>query len=103
MLEEHEYSFVFSIWYIRVLAYGIIVTALAIFATSLAYWKPKGPQPAAYGHFQTLADLIDDWTVDSKGNFWWGDKGVGNDGVRHAGTSCHKELLGQIRIDALYA
>jgi hypothetical protein len=100
--DGHEYTFMFSMMYMRVFVYGIIITTMVGFATFLAFRKPKGPQPVAYGHFQTLADLIDDWRVDSKGNFWWGDKGVAADGIRHAGTSCNKQLLGEIHMDALY-
>jgi len=87
----------------RVFIYGCAVTALAIFATYLVVRRPGGPQPAAWGHFQTLADLIDDWSLDAQGRFWWGDKGVGVDGVRHAGTSMRKDELGDIMMDAIYA
>ncbi|KUJ22307.1 uncharacterized protein LY89DRAFT_714133 [Mollisia scopiformis] len=93
----------FNMGYLPILAYFVGALLLAIFTTALAFRRPKGPQPAAYGHFQTLADLIDDWMVDEKGRFWWGDKGVGENGVRHAGTSCKKGELGYIDMDASYA
>jgi hypothetical protein len=93
----------FDMIYIRVFVYGCVVTALAIFTTYLVARRPKGPQPAAWSHFQTLADLIDDWSLDSTGRMWWGDKGVSDDGVRHAGTSMRKEELGDIMMDAVYA
>lgn len=82
--------------YIRVFAFGIVATALAIFATYLAYQRPKGSQSAAWDHFQTPADLIDDWNVGLRGYLWWGDKGVSHDGVRHAGTSGILSQLGPI-------
>ncbi len=67
--------------------------ALLVFSacmTYLAIHKPKGPQPAAYGHIQTLANLIDDWNPSMK--MWWGHKSIGDaekDGERvyHAGES----------------
>lgn len=93
----------FDMIYMRVFIYGCVVTALAIFLTHLVVKRPKGPQPAAWGHFQTLADLIDDWNLDPAGKLWWGDKGVSDDGIRHAGTSMRKEELGDIMMDAVYA
>jgi len=51
---------------------------------------------------QTLADLIDDWTMDEDGDLWWGDKGSNHEGIRHAGTSAKKIDLGGIHIDAFY-
>jgi hypothetical protein len=64
--------------------------------------KPKGPQPATYGHIQTLADVVDDWTLNENGRFWWGDKGC-IEGVRHAGMSSRRNDLGAIQMSALYA
>jgi hypothetical protein len=95
-------SYNFDLIYMRVFIYGCAVTALAIFTTYLVVRRPKGPQPAAWGHFQTLADLIDDWSLDPAGKIWWGDKGVSDDGIRHAGTSMRKEELGDIVMDAVY-
>ncbi|KAE9363063.1 hypothetical protein N431DRAFT_139141 [Stipitochalara longipes BDJ] len=96
-------SYNFDMVYMRVFIYGCVVTALAIFSTHLVIRRPRGPQPAAWGHFQTLADLIDDWGLDPAGRLWWGDKGVSNDGIRHAGTSMKREELGDIMMDAVYA
>jgi hypothetical protein len=96
-------SYNFDMVYIRVAIYGCVVTALAIFATYLVVKRPRGPQPASWGHFQTLADLIDDWSLDPSGKLWWGDKGAAGDGIRHAGTSMRKEELGDIMMDAVYA
>ncbi|KAG1803411.1 uncharacterized protein BJ212DRAFT_1549517 [Suillus subaureus] len=47
--------------------------ALFIFAcvfTFVALRRPRGPQPAAYGHLQTLANLVDEWSPV----MWWGHK-----------------------------
>jgi hypothetical protein len=89
--------------YTPLLVYGILVIALAIFATYLALRRPSGPQPATWGHFQTLANIIDDWKPDQDGNMWWGDKGINSKGVRHAGTSGQKSILGPIQMKAEYA
>ncbi|CZR54731.1 uncharacterized protein PAC_04615 [Phialocephala subalpina] len=62
--------------------------------------RASGPQSTAYGHLQTLADLIDDWLTNKEGRFWWGDKGASEAGIRHAGTS--SSPLGQIGTTALY-
>ncbi|OCK86473.1 hypothetical protein K432DRAFT_274308, partial [Lepidopterella palustris CBS 459.81] len=37
------------------------VAILAIFATGLALWKPKGSQPVNYGHLHTIINTIDSW------------------------------------------
>jgi hypothetical protein len=44
----------------------VCYTAVALFllslsATYLTLWRPKGPQPATFGHLPTLIDLIDVW------------------------------------------
>ncbi|KAG1731098.1 uncharacterized protein EDB91DRAFT_734337 [Suillus paluster] len=73
--------------------------ALCIFAcvfTLLALRRPCGPQPATYGHLQTLANLVDEWSPV----MWWGHK---EDGIPycHAGTSSH--LLPDVEMDCVYA
>jgi hypothetical protein len=94
----------FAMNYARLLVYGICATLFALVVTFLTVRKPKGPQPATYGHIPTIANVIDDWTLDKNGCFWWGDKGYGTDGgVRHAGMSSRREDLGPILMDALYA
>jgi hypothetical protein len=35
--------------------------ALASFVSVCVFWRPSGPQPAAFGHIQTLVNLIDEW------------------------------------------
>jgi hypothetical protein len=72
---------------------------LFIFAclfTFVALRRPRGPQPAAYGHVQTLANLVDEWSPV----MWWGHK---EDGIPycHAGTSDHP--LPDVKMDCVYA
>ena len=92
----------FTMNYARLFVYVICATAFASALMFLTLKKPKGPQPATYGHIQTLADVIDDWTLDKNGQFWWGDKGCREE-VRHAGMSSRKEDLGLIHMNARYA
>ncbi|KZP24937.1 hypothetical protein FIBSPDRAFT_929515 [Athelia psychrophila] len=79
-----------QLWYLS--------AALVVFATIttlIANYKPRGPQPAAYGHFQTLADLIDEWHPV----VYWGDKSNQNN-VFHAGTS--NQRLPQVQMGRMY-
>ncbi|KZP24919.1 hypothetical protein FIBSPDRAFT_399094 [Athelia psychrophila] len=81
-----------QLWYLS--------AALVVFATIttfIAIYKPRGPLPAAYGHFRTLADLIDEWPPEESATgdkssvmLYWGHK-WDKDGVYHAGT--HFERL----------
>jgi hypothetical protein len=73
---------------------------LAAFATFFAFRKPSESQ---WGYIQTLADLIDDWHTSRDSRLWWGDKGVGADGIRHAGTAGDRNQVGTIAMNALYA
>jgi hypothetical protein len=57
---------------------SITLFVFACFFTFVALRRPRGPQPAAYGHLQTLANLIDEWSPE----MWWGHK---EDGVPY----CH--------------
>lgn len=70
---------------------GIGALILAIFVPTCAFWKPKGPQPAAFGHLQTLADLIDTWPQAGEKMFW-GQKEMSRanlveEDILHAGTA----------------
>ena len=69
------YSPVVQIWYLTL---GLLVFALA--STIIARRRPRGPQPAAYGHLQTLANLVDEWSP----TMWWGHKKDGKP-IGHAG------------------
>jgi hypothetical protein len=93
----------FALVYPRLVIYTILAIVLALFITYLAFRRPQGSQPATWGHIQTLADLIDGWSLDKNGSFWWGDKGVNDAGIRHVGTSFDKQSLGEIQMNALYA
>ncbi len=82
---------------------SIGATVLAVFATYISFRRRKGEQPVAFGHLQTLVDLVDEW----HSTMYWGDKGPNrlherglHEEVRHAGTS--SEPLGGIRKDSLY-
>ncbi|KAG0706321.1 hypothetical protein DFH29DRAFT_901827 [Suillus ampliporus] len=68
----------------------------AFFFTFVALLRPHGHQPAAYGHLQTLANLVDEWSPV----MWWGHK---EDGVPycHAGTS--NRSLPAVKMDCVYA
>ncbi|KAG1780430.1 hypothetical protein EV702DRAFT_1276803 [Suillus placidus] len=74
----------------------IALFIFACFFTFVALRRPRGPQPAAYGHVQTLANLVDEWSPV----MWWGHK---DDGIPycHAGTSDH--LLPDVKMDCVYA
>ncbi|KAG2745770.1 hypothetical protein P692DRAFT_201856076 [Suillus brevipes Sb2] len=56
----------------------IALFIFACFFTFVALRRPRGPQPAAYGHLQTLANLVDEWSPV----MWWGHK---EDGIPY----CH--------------
>ncbi|KAG1753180.1 hypothetical protein EDB19DRAFT_814818 [Suillus lakei] len=74
----------------------IALFIFACFFTLVTLRRPRGPQPAAYGHVQTLANLVDEWSPV----MWWGHK---EDGIPHchAGTSDHP--LPDVKMDCVYA
>jgi hypothetical protein len=76
---------------------SVLLATLVVF---IALQRPKGNQPATYGHLQTLVDLVDDWHL----MMFWGDKGLSGvsqtEEVRHAGTSAMP--LGSIVAGAHY-
>jgi len=57
---------------------SIALFIFSSFFTFAALRRPCGPQPAAYGHLQTLANLVDEWSPV----MWWGHK---EDGIPY----CH--------------
>ena len=67
---------------------------VALLATYMSIRRPAGPQPAAYGHLQTLSDLIDDWHHC----MYWGHKRNGKPGYypAYAGTSSDSKSVRQI-------
>lgn len=74
---------------------AMLATICASTVTFVSARRPKGPQPAAYGHLQTLVDLVDDWSA----TIYWGHKADG--WPCHAGTAPHE--LPQVRMDVMYA
>lgn len=102
-------AFFFVMAWSRLIVFAACAVFIAGFGTFLALRKPRGPQPAAWGHLQTLANLVDDWTTNKDGRFWWGDKtglleeSGGTGGLRHAGTKDEREKLGVIAMDCYYA
>ncbi|MCJ1377445.1 hypothetical protein MMC17_000540, partial [Xylographa soralifera] len=109
------------------LSIGAVI--LASFVSALAFWQPKGHQPVAFGHLQTLVDLIDEWPAEGETMFWgrkigrktmdsWGEDealvagartrsqevlemdSLREERVAHAGTSTMK--LEDVRTDELY-
>ncbi|OQE17899.1 hypothetical protein PENSTE_c019G04184 [Penicillium steckii] len=104
LVPYYHYGIFFEMHYARLLVYAILAVFLAAFGTYLAFKRPRGYQPVALGHLQTLIDLIDDWKTNRDGRMWWGDKtGSGDSEVRHAGTCCEKEELGPILSSYNYA
>jgi len=100
--EEYTAFVAYVVPYVRVFVFVMTLVALAVFVTYLAFRSVDGPQPAAWGHLQTLADLIDDWKTDANGTLYWGDKGISKCGIRHAGTSDSIDQLGKIDMEAEY-
>lgn len=54
----------------QILNLCIALFIFASFFTLVALRRPRGPQPATYGHLQTLANLVDEWSS----LMWWGHK-----------------------------
>ncbi|KAJ8582097.1 hypothetical protein M405DRAFT_868122 [Rhizopogon salebrosus TDB-379] len=81
---------------VQIFNLSIALFIFASFFTIAALHRPRGPQPAAYGHLQTLANLVDEWSPV----MWWGHK---EDGIPycHAGTSDHP--LPPVKMDCVYA
>ena len=93
------------IWANALVLLLVFLFGIAVFGTYLCCRRPSGPQPVAYGHTQTLVDLIDDWGKEDE-LLYWGDKGHvarDKDGeIRRAGTAGRSEGVGWIRMDARY-
>ncbi|KAG1726002.1 uncharacterized protein EDB91DRAFT_1061907 [Suillus paluster] len=104
------YAFHFGFWTAFAIASGgnnafavgdfviwTLCIALFIFAcifTFSALRRPRGPQPAAYGHLQTLANLVDEWSPV----MWWGHK---EDGLLYCHAGRDFSVLRGSSIDAL--
>jgi hypothetical protein len=76
---------------------------VALLATYMSIRRPPGPQPAAYGHLQTLSDLIDEWHHCMH----WGHKESGNrrsspPKPAYAGTSSDTSRVSNIDFSQRY-
>lgn len=81
----------------RLILVSAALATVAVFATVMAFWSTRSQQPAAFGHIQTLSNLMDEVPVGTK-RFYWGDKGVTraeSRDVAHAGTASVREGLVQ--------
>ena len=67
----------------QILYTSFAVLLLTIFGTYLCLDRPKGPQPATFGHVQTLVNLIDEWDEP----IFWGHRGMNADWTSRAGTA----------------
>ncbi|KAG2149350.1 hypothetical protein DEU56DRAFT_61160 [Suillus clintonianus] len=85
------YMFTAQIWNLC-----LALFIFACFFTLIALLRPHSPQPAAYGHLQTLANLVDEWSPV----MWWGHK-EDRASYCHAGTSDHS--LPPVKMDCVYA
>ena len=81
----------------QLLYLSFTIITLATLGTAVCFIRPKGPQPATFGHIQTLINLIDVWSE----HMYWGHKGKGTAGICHAGTADVK--LEQIILTEDYA
>ncbi|KAJ4499142.1 hypothetical protein C8R41DRAFT_86778 [Lentinula lateritia] len=75
-------------WYLM-----LFLALFSAFVTVMALHNPRGSQPAAYGHIQTLANLIDDWAPDM--TMWWGHKegeGIYDESVESEENRDHKMI-----------
>ena len=92
-------------WANALLLVVALIFSVAVLATFLCFRRFRGPQPVAYGHLQTLVDLVDDWGIERE-SLYWGDKGhlTEFDGkeIRRAGTAGKAERVSLIRMDARY-
>ncbi|KAG2131076.1 hypothetical protein BD769DRAFT_622609 [Suillus cothurnatus] len=75
------------------LCFALIVFAILVCFSAMR--RPRGPQPVTYGHLQTLANLVDEWSPV----MWWGHKQDGP--YCHAGTS--NQPLPDVKMDCVYA
>ena len=76
--------------------------AVASFGELLLRRKPKGPQPATYGHLQTIVDGVDDWGDGGNGKLYWGSKGFNLHGQAVVGTSTMIDNIGKVQVGQAY-
>ncbi|KAG2153853.1 hypothetical protein DEU56DRAFT_771314 [Suillus clintonianus] len=89
-------NIVIYMYSMQILNLCIVLFVFACFFTLVALRQRRGPQPATYGHLQTLANLVDEWSPV----MWWGHK---EDGIPY----CHAGMSGQplpaVKMDCVYA
>jgi hypothetical protein len=83
-----------------------VLTGVMIFLTFLgehmARKRQNGPQPAAYGHLQTIVDLIDDWGEGSKKPLYWGVKHSVVEAMPRVGTSGSSSIITPVEVGRVY-
>ncbi|EIW77443.1 hypothetical protein CONPUDRAFT_76160 [Coniophora puteana RWD-64-598 SS2] len=71
------YSTLIFEWYpVQILNFTLFLAMVAAILTMLALWRPRGFQPATYGHIQSIADLVDEWPAEGQKRMYWGHKGL---------------------------
>ena len=81
-----------------------VALLLALLAEFLVRRRRKGPQPAAFGHLATLADLVDDWGECGADRLYWGVKETETiNGQGKVGTASRQELVQDVLPDRLYS
>ncbi|KAG1863670.1 hypothetical protein F4604DRAFT_1586942 [Suillus subluteus] len=110
--DETVEKFVLGMYVAQIWNLCIALFVIACFFTLFSLHRPRGPQPATYGHIQTLANLVDEWSPV----MWWGHKqgqipychaGMvltclrGSSIEGFAGTSDHP--LPDVKMDSVYA
>ncbi|KAK0521544.1 hypothetical protein OC834_006625 [Tilletia horrida] len=81
---------------------------LTAFLMLLTLVSCRGPQPATYGHLQTLIDLIDEWPTDEQTTMYWGHKErciawKDDMSINHAGVLLTGPPSEDIQMDQLYS
>lgn len=83
-----------------------VLTGVMIFLTFLgehmARKRQNGPQPVAYGHLQTIVDLIDDWGEGSKKPLYWGVKHSVAGAMPRVGTSGSHIIVTPVEVGKVY-
>ena len=85
----------FDLWAPQMLYLSLLIMVFTALVTVLSTWRPAGPQPASFGHLQTIADLINEWSLV----FHRAHKDDGD--PCHAGTST--KALEPVKTDMYYA
>lgn len=80
-----------------------ITFGLVVFCEYMVRREMEGPQPAVFGHLQTLVDLVDDWQADENGRLFWGcTKASDVDSPGHVGTSSDRTKIEPVEVGSVY-